>query len=1632
MSGINIVTKQVLTVPKTAIKSRAEINADIDRPLTLTASAQQPFKLWSLPSVIWRQCIEWARVPLAVILAALLVMPGMAQAQTQCPSETTDTVDSDCDGLIDITTPEELYNVRFSLDGSSYKTSADGPAQTKGCPNDTCSGYELMNNLNFDIDDDGEFWSRADDGTITWDAGDNRPYFETTGTSPGGWEPIGSSTQPFNATFDGKGHTISNLVIHRNLTDIGLFAAIGPIAEIRNLGLTNILVEKTNPDPQNLTKANIGGLAGQLQGGSITATWADVDAYGGAASNDAVGGLVGLQSSGSITSSWSTGNAHGGAGNHDRVGGLVGQLASGSVTGSYATGNANVESGNISSVGGLVGYQGDQDGQNGGHIVASWAIGNANGGTGDDENVGGLVGQMRDGNITASYATGAAMGGAGGRDHVGGLVGQQYGGSITASWAGGDATGNAGTFNYAGGLVGRQWSGNVTSTYATGDSHGDLNNSNWVGALVGNQINNHTATVTASWGYGSHIEHTGLNLGLRGSQILDIETNKKIDNRPSGATTPDKLTYDTNDNTNVPDSWNIASSNSLGAWDFGGARQNPALKFADYDGPTIGSSSSPTSGGLYHCANDGNAAPDNAIIIPNCGKHLPSITLAEPAATTARVQVTGAIGVKYYIAVKTSGAALNAAAIKSAARGGSIIDAVNVTIPESGRATLSLTGLTANTSHDAYIVREISGILGSVTKLEIMTDAYHPDIDFDNDGLIDIYTLEELHNIRFNLAGTSYKASDRDPGNSSGCPSEGCNGYELMNDLSLDHDGDGTTWTRANDGTITLDAGDSDDIYFNTAAGGWTPIGDCGTSRNCRGSRANPLKAEFEGNNRTIYGVATHRDFLAIGFFGTIGTDANISNLNLEDNLVANNGNESNRNVGGLVGFQDGGTIISSRVTGVVIGSSGNNGRVGGLVGRVRNVDVITGSQAMGNVYGGAGSSNRVGGLVGFLQDSAIIDSHATGNVYGGSGGNARVGGLVGMSEDSSITVSHATGNIHASGGDNSHVGGLVGEQKGDDSAITASWSSGNADGGAGNDNYVGALVGLISDGSITATWTSGDAYGGAGTGDYAGGLVGQFDEGSITASWSLGDANSGTDTGDYAGKLVGNLDCSVSSTDWTITSSWGFGNRIGEHNGCPGSDDLPSGVVHPKQLTADTNPATDVPSSWNQAGRKTDGAWDLGMTTHNPALKYSDYDGPSVGNPGSYTSGHLFHCASDEANAPDNAILIPSCGSFTPTISVLPKNNTIEDQTKVSIQVAGIAGTAYMVVLQAGSSSSAPSAEQVKEAPTDLPGYTSHTDADIATDARTILMLSNLTANTPYDIYIVTETGSNLGSVTKLTITTAPLTRPVLVNAVAPDYQAGVRALAKDIVFNNIGGASLTGCSMIPDPPQGLSVSVLANKTSCQITGTPSVTSPQTTYTVTATNAIGDGAATVNITVGRPECSDTDFDVNDNGLIDICSLPRLNNVRYNLAGTGYKTSGGPGDGNKAGCPDSTCIGYELLEDLNFISETDSNTRTWSYNSDDEITLDEGDNHNTYFAVSETSTSGIFNGGWVPIGHCGVDKTCGSGFDGDNRPFTSVFDGNGYSINDVAIYRDLPAIGLFQSGTSRGQQAATATRPVTR
>ena len=401
--------------------------------------------------------------------------------------------DEDNDGLIEVRTLAQLDAIRWDVLGlgwtysdeydDEYQTAFPGALDDMGCPGDGCSGYELVADLDFDTNGDGQ----ADAGDAYWNDG-------------AGWEPLlgwdfhdqdGSGRVDQSATFEGNGHTIANLyggpLFRRNYDTIrnvvltGVYVVHGCGALLcENQGTVSGITASGEVGGETHEGDRVGGLVGSNYGTIIDST-ANVNVWG----RHHVGGLAG--SGGIIINSTATGNVNG----NDHVGGLVG--SGGTITDSTASGNVYGHT----HIGGLAG--------SGGAITNSSASGNVNGsGTYHAGGVGGLVGTNDGYTITGSTATGNVLGFA----SVGGLVGFQRLGEIIGSSASGNVTGDHApdapahkVNNNIGGLV-----GNNLSTIRDSEASGAVSGENQVGGLVG--LNN------------GHIERSMANGDVKGVESI--------------------------------------------------------------------------------------------------------------------------------------------------------------------------------------------------------------------------------------------------------------------------------------------------------------------------------------------------------------------------------------------------------------------------------------------------------------------------------------------------------------------------------------------------------------------------------------------------------------------------------------------------------------------------------------------------------------------------------------------------------------------------------------------------------------------------------------------------------------------------------------------------------------------------------------------------------------------------------------------------------------------------------------------------------------------------------------------------------------------------------------------------------
>ncbi|MEI7689293.1 MAG: GLUG motif-containing protein, partial [Candidatus Nomurabacteria bacterium] len=346
---------------------------------SLDMSAQSTFSGWDFGS-IWKS-------PLNTTSSKVVLDKGLISS--------TGTGDNYFAGNVGlgILVPQAKLDVsgkaHFSNDALTPTLKAQTLPSTSGTAITSCSELQDMNNdvtLSYYLANDIDCSE-----TTTWNSG--------AGFMPIGYTYDNSTSTPygsnFTGTFNGNGHTISNLYINLpTYYDVGLFGETSG-ATIENVGLMNV---------------NIIGLGD-------------------------VGGLIGYDnSSSSVTNSYTTGNIKG---SDWEIGGLIGWNNGGSIYGSYS--EANVDGGTSGDIGGLVGGISGSTGS----TENSYATGSVSGGNG----VGGFTGYVSSNIIINSYSTGAVTG----TTNVGGFSGFDDGGAtVTNSYWDMETSGQS-TDNYASG-----------------------------------------------------------------------------------------------------------------------------------------------------------------------------------------------------------------------------------------------------------------------------------------------------------------------------------------------------------------------------------------------------------------------------------------------------------------------------------------------------------------------------------------------------------------------------------------------------------------------------------------------------------------------------------------------------------------------------------------------------------------------------------------------------------------------------------------------------------------------------------------------------------------------------------------------------------------------------------------------------------------------------------------------------------------------------------------------------------------------------------------------------------------------------------------------------------------------------
>ena len=221
------------------------------------------------------------------------------------------------------------------------------------------------------------------------------------------------------------------------------------------------------------------------------------------------------------------------------------------------------------------------------------------------------------------------------------------------------------------------------------------------------------------------------------------------------------------------------------------------------------------------------------------------------------------------------------------------------------------------------------------------------------------------------------------------------------------------------------DAGESEEEVS------WEPIGNSSSGDSYEGT--------FDGNGKTIenlYINTTDSGADNQGLFGCLDQGGTVQNLTVSGDI------NGNRYVGGIVGYNNGGTVTGCIFSGS--GSVSGSYYVGGVVGK--NEASVTNCYNTGTV---TGTGDYVGGVVGY-NGGTVENSYNTGSVSGLDS----VGGVAGWN-DGSVENCYNTGKVSGGAG----VGGVVGYNS---STVENCYNIGEVSG-----SPVGGVVGYNSIGNV-------------------------------------------------------------------------------------------------------------------------------------------------------------------------------------------------------------------------------------------------------------------------------------------------------------------------------------------------------------------------------------------------------------------------------------------------------------------------------------------------------------------------------------------------------------------------------------
>ena len=169
------------------------------------------------------------------------------------------------------------------------------------------------------------------------------------------WVPIGYTGKSFNGTFNGNGHTISNVYCsYLGEGEGGTGRGLGLFGTVEDATIHDVFIDGVELQVRNQTGSDaytMGAIANEAKGATNIFNCMASSSMESTMANTTMGGLVGKLTEGTIHSSAAMPDMTG-----YQMGGLVGQMASGgSLYNSFANAKVTPQSGSTDYIGGLVG-----------------------------------------------------------------------------------------------------------------------------------------------------------------------------------------------------------------------------------------------------------------------------------------------------------------------------------------------------------------------------------------------------------------------------------------------------------------------------------------------------------------------------------------------------------------------------------------------------------------------------------------------------------------------------------------------------------------------------------------------------------------------------------------------------------------------------------------------------------------------------------------------------------------------------------------------------------------------------------------------------------------------------------------------------------------------------------------------------------------------------------------------------------------------------------------------------------------------------------------------------------------------------------------------------------------------------